>query len=199
MSAKTANLPGNQAPLFEGFHFIPGEYAAPTPFVPWTEYGDAQKVAAVTAPEKGAYVDIDSRNALLLNTLKHLGHASMLGGLEAAMDTPRRAELIERYGDDLPDMLASSEVKKRDTETAARSDFREAYGYKQTVEYMEKPVQVSHDFVDEYDKFQKIHYGSKGNKAREKLMARIEKNQKASLNGRFVQRAIGKSLQRSNS
>lgn len=179
MYAKKAQPLPNEQPLFE-FDFDPRGYASTGTYTPWTEYGDAKKVAMVTSPEKGAYVDIETRDKALLSTVKHFGKVSMLGGLENAMHTPRRKELKSRYGSKLSDLMANAEVVRQEAQANARHEFRIAYGYPQMVKLTGDAVQASYDFADTYDKFQDKHYGPKGNSARTKLKRTIEKNQKLS-------------------
>ncbi|MBI4033840.1 hypothetical protein HY379_02455 [Candidatus Saccharibacteria bacterium] len=164
------------------------------PFVPWTEYGDAKKVAMVTAPERGARVDIGERWSSLLAALGYLAHASKMGGLQNAIQTPRRKELKERYGDELPDIIANAEFAQRQSEVEARDAFRQAYGYRQMVDYTGDPLKTSEDFADDYDKFQDIYYGPKGNSAREKLKTKLQKNQVAAANDRYAKHTVRKML-----
>ena len=192
MSAKRQE---NQPALFE-FDFDPREYTPQKPFVPWTEYDDAKKVAMLTSPEKGAHVEIDKRWDALIATLGHLARASMLQGLDNAMHTPRREELVRRYEDDLPDLVSNAQVSKNQSEVEARNAFRGAYGYAEMVKHSGDPVQVSEDFVESYDKFQDIYAGAKGNKARNKLRKQIRANQAEGINRRFVQRAARHQLSR---
>lgn len=187
MSAKTTAE--NQQPLFEHNSHL-GAYGRRESYVPWTEYSDAKKVATVTSPEKGAYVDIEERWSALAATLGHLAHTSKMIGLQNAVHTPRREELKERYGDELPDVIANAETAGRQSEVEARNAFRQAYGYGQMVEHTKDPLKVSEDFVDVYDEFQNVYYGSKGNKAREKLKTKIARNQAEAVNRRFTRRAV---------
>jgi len=122
MYAKKAQPLPNEQPLFE-FDFDPRGYASTGTYTPWTEYGDAKKVAMVTSLEKGAYVDIETRDKALLSTVKHLGKVSMLGGLENAIYTPRREELKSRYGSKLSDLMANAEVVRQEAQANARHEF----------------------------------------------------------------------------
>lgn len=197
MSAKQSGIPENQQPLFEGLRFDPREHSL-TPFVPWTEYGDAKKVAVVTSPEKGAYVDIQERDTALLATLGYLAHASMMIGLqrvaESDPNSPIRKKIEQRYKNETPSVLGNAPAVQLENELAARSDFRDAYGYEPLVKLTRDPVQVSSDFAEEFDSFQDMYYGSKGNKNRKHFEKQIKKNQRISENMPLIRRAIRRSM-----
>lgn len=177
MSAKQA-IPENQPTLFDGLRFDPSEYPADPLFVPWTEYNDAKKVAQVTSKDIGPSVDVEHRDAALLNVINNLGRVSMLNGLQNANLTPRRQEIQPRYGKDYANLLGNASNAVRDSEMDARSDFKSAFGYEQTVQAT-SPLEASELIGEEYDKFQDKYWGPKGNKSRQSLKRAIEKRQKA--------------------
>ena len=188
MSAKSA-IPENQPALFEGFNFNPNEYAETTPFKPWTEFSDAKKVAQVISNEVGPHVDVEQRDENLLNVIKNLARLSMLNGLQNANLTPRRQEIMPRYGDDYPNLIGNAREAARDSEMNARSDFRSAFGYEQTVKAT-SPLEASELIGEEYDSFQDKYWGPKGNKSRRALKNRIERRQSARRNSGFTKQAI---------
>lgn len=174
----------HQTPLFE----MPPANREYQSYRPWTEYGEAVKVAMVTHPEKGAHVNIEARDQALLEVIRHLGHSSMLGGLEQAIHTPRRAELQNRYKQELPHVLSNAESKRRQEDIDARGEFREAFGYSQLVPQL-GALATSELFVDTYDSFLDTYYGPSGNAARGRLRKRITKNQAVTAEGRHARRA----------
>jgi hypothetical protein len=188
-------IPG-ETPLFD-LTVGDKEYMS-SQFTPWNEYSDAYKVSLVTSQEQGPSVKITERDYALLATIQSLGKVSMLSGLQHANETPRRAEIQDRYQNDYNNLVSNTAGALMREEIDARTEFRQAFGYQQLAKAIGSQA-TAELFVEDYDVFQDKYYGPKGNKARTKFRKKLQKNIEKHEDLEYVQRGVKKRHAREDS